>query len=171
MKSVGHCIYLYIHMFLTQVCDALNRAKMQYAIVGGFAVALHGAVRGTVDLDLVISLDEGSFLKTEEVLSRLGLKSKLPVSAKEVFRFRKEYINNRNLIAWSFYDPAKPANQLDIIITHDSKKMRPKVFTIEGVKVRVASVEDLIAMKRSAGRKQDLEDIKALEELAKNAKK
>jgi hypothetical protein len=40
-------------MFILKVVKALNAYKVHYAVVGGYAVALHGAVRGTVDLDFL----------------------------------------------------------------------------------------------------------------------
>jgi len=96
-------------MFLFRVCDALSAAGVPFAIAGGYAVALHGAVRGTVDVDLVIRLDESSFTRAEQALMTLGLQPRLPVTAAEVFRFREEYIRNRNLLAWSFVNPSNPA--------------------------------------------------------------
>ncbi|MBY0470220.1 hypothetical protein K2X30_03565 [bacterium] len=154
-------------MFILQVCGALNKAKIGYAIVGGYAVALHGAVRGTVDLDIVLDLSEKDYVASEKVFTGLGLQCRLPVSAKQVFRFRQEYIENRNLVAWSFFDPIRPANQMDVIITHDQSKMKVEILTIQGVKVRVASIPDLIKMKKDANRPQDLEDIAALRKLQK----
>ena len=110
-------------MFFGNVIRALNQHRVQYRLVGGYAVALHGAVRGTVDIDFVISLDQGSYRKTEKALNSIGLKSRLPISADEVFNFREEYIKNRNLIAWSFVNPENPLEIVDIIITEDAKKM------------------------------------------------
>lgn len=41
-------------MFIHDVCSTLDSEKIPYAIVGGYAVALHGAVRGTIDIDIAI---------------------------------------------------------------------------------------------------------------------
>lgn len=46
---------------------------MNYALVGGYAVALHGAVRATADVDLVIEFKEDSFAQAEAALLSLGL--------------------------------------------------------------------------------------------------
>ncbi|MGK5086110.1 hypothetical protein WDW86_00995 [Bdellovibrionota bacterium FG-2] len=149
-------------MLIIALCKALQAEKIQYSIVGGYAVALHGAVRGTVDLDLVLALNEETFIKAESIFLALGLVPRLPVNAKEVFNFRDEYIQKRNLIAWSFYNPLKPVQQLDIIITEDAAKMRTKTMMIHGTPIIVASIDDLIAMKTRSARPQDLEDVKAL---------
>jgi len=39
---------------LATVCDLLNAAGVKYVVVGGFAVALHGVVRATKDIDILI---------------------------------------------------------------------------------------------------------------------
>lgn len=150
-------------MFYLKVFEALK--DVEYAVVGGFALTLHGAVRGTVDLDVVISFKKSEFLKVEAALRSVGLTPRLPVTADEVFSFREEYIKKRNLIAWSFINVSRPSEIVDVILTHDQSKMRSVVKTSQGTKIRVASIPDLIKMKRAAGRPQDLEDIKMLEAL------
>ena len=152
--------------FLARVCSALESAGVRYALVGGFAVALHGAVRGTVDVDVILAWDARSLRAAEEALKGIGLVSRLPITADEVFQFRDEYIRNRNLIAWNFYNPKDLTEQLDIVISTDLKGKRvEKIRTGEGT-MRVLARKDLIAMKRASGRPQDLADIAALEELS-----
>lgn len=150
-------------MLLQRLALALNKAKIKYALLGGYAVSLQGAVRGTVDVDLCIALTEESFVKTEVLLKKLELLPRLPVTAKEVFQFRKEYIEKRNLIAWSFYNPKSPSEVVDIIITEDAQKMKLDKFFIQNTPVFVASKKDLIRMKKACGRPQDLLDVEALE--------
>jgi len=152
-------------MLLLRVTQALDRARVPYALVGGFAVALHGAVRGTVDVDLVIRLRETDFRRTEKGLNALGLQSRLPVTASEVFRFRKEYVRNRNLRAWTFVNPSLSSEIVDVILTEDLADMDIMKLTIQNQIVRVASVQDLIRMKQGTGRAQDREDVKALKRL------
>ncbi len=154
-----------LRMLIERVIDSLTRYKVQYALVGGYAVALHGAVRGTVDIDLVIALNQRSFRQTEKALSGIGLQSKLPISADDVFNFREEYIEQRNLTAWSFINPDNPLEIVDIIITEDAKQMRSVVKTFNDTKIKIVAIDDLIKMKKKSGRKQDIEDIKALGKL------
>jgi hypothetical protein len=144
---------------------ALQEHKVKYAITGGYAVALHGAVRGTVDVDLVLAFSEENFLAAEKAFQSLGLWPRLPVTGADVFKFRQEYIDNRNMIAWSFVNPKNPAELVDIIITHDLKIMQTTKILSGRHALPVVSVGDLIVMKRAAGRPQDLEDIGALERL------
>jgi len=96
---------------------------------------------------------------------RFWLAAALPITADEVFRFRDEYIRNRNLIAWNFYNPRDLTEQLDIVISTDLKgKKVQRIETVDGP-LQVLAREDLIEMKRASGRPQDLADIAALEKL------
>jgi len=151
--------------FLARIAAALDAAGVRYALVGGYAVALHGAVRGTVDVDIILAWNARSLRSAEQALHGLGLVSRLPITADEVFRFREEYMRNRNLLAWNFYNPKDLTEQLDVVITTDLKGKKVKsVRTADGT-VRLLSRADLIAMKRASGRPQDLADVAALERI------
>ena len=148
-----------------RICAAMRDAGVSYAVVGGYAVALHGAVRGTVDIDLVLSWTERTLNQAEAALNGIGLVSALPVSAREVYAFRDEYVENRNLIVWKFHHPDDPLEQVDIIINYDLTGKRTRRMELASGPVEVLSITDLIAMKRESGRPQDIEDIRALEKL------
>jgi hypothetical protein len=152
-------------MFLLQLIEALDNNRIRYALVGGYAVALHGVVRGTVDVDLAIRINKGEFRKTEKALNGIGLKSLLPVTADDVFTYREEYIRNRNMKAWSFVNPDKAGEVVDILITEDASDLKTVTKTIASRKVKVAAIPELIRMKTGTGRPQDDVDIKALKEL------
>ena len=154
-------------MFLARLARCLDERKIPYALVGGFAVALHGAVRGTVDIDLVIQFLQDDFIRIEGALLDLGLEPRLPVHGAQVFSFRKEFVENRNLIAWNFYNPKKPSEQVDIILTQNLKMIKVVKIPFGVIELKVASIPDLIKMKQLAGRPQDLADIVALKELQK----
>lgn len=153
-------------MFIHDVCGALEKAGVSYAIVGGYAVALHGAVRGTVDVDVAIHWSLKNLQNTEKALKEMGLVSLIPIDSTSLFNFKEEYIKNRNLIAWNFYNPSNPLNQVDIIINYDLKsKSHTKTIKTTHGQIRILSLKDLIKMKKESGRPQDLEDVKALEGL------
>ena len=149
-------------MFLLRVTGALSEARVPYALVGGYAVAFHGAVRGTVDIDIVLRFSERDFRRAESALAGLSLRSRLPVTGSEIFRFRREYIRSRNLTAWSFVNPAHPSEIVDVVLTHDLARMKIKRIRVQGRIVKIASIDDLIRMKAGSRRAQDIEDVKAL---------
>lgn len=157
-------------MLLLKVAQAFDKAKLDYCLVGGMAVVLQGIARGTVDIDLVINLSLNDFQLAEKTLSYLGFQSRLPIDAKMTFQFRQEYIEKRNLIAWSFYNPKSPIDVVDILITENCKKIKTNLISVTGYKIKVASIPDLIRMKSKTGRPQDAEDVKMLKELLKDEK-
>jgi len=152
-------------MFIKKVTDALNKANITYALVGGYAVALHGVIRGTVDLDFVIALEQNQFELLEKSMQSIGLKPRLPITAQEVFQFREEYIEKRNLVAWSFINEMNPLEVIDIIITHDANLMKTETLSVDGMAIQIVTKQELIKMKKKSGRPQDLEDVRALEKL------
>lgn len=151
-------------MFLYQIIDRFNHHGVRYAVVGGYALALHGIVRATVDVDLVLNLRLKDFELAEQALGTLGLQSRLPIRAQDVIKMRQEYIDNRNLLAWSFVDYKDPSKQVDILINRDLKDIEVETISIGGRKIRVASLKELLKMKTEAGRPQDLVDSEKIRE-------
>lgn len=149
-------------MFFLRVIDALEKANVRYAVAGGYALSLHGVVRGTVDIDIVIRTDRSEYRMTQDALATIGLRPKLPIDAEEVFNFREEYIRNRNLIAWSFCNPDFPSEIVDVVITHDLSNMRTITVPFRGRNICLLSMDELIAMKKGSPRPQDAEDARAL---------
>lgn len=152
-------------MFVLRVIDALEAARVPHALAGGYAVALHGAVRGTVDVDLVLSLREGPLDRARRALESLGLSSRLPLTAGEVAHFRQEYVERRNLLAWSFVNPEQPSEIVDLLLTYDLKELKTTRIAVDGRRIRVVSLADMIRMKKASGRPQDLADIDALQRI------
>ena len=158
-------VYTDCMLFIEKVCQALADHDVRYALVGGHAVALHGAVRGTVDVDIVVDWSLKSLQRAEAALHGLGLVSHLPISAEDVFNYRDEYVDNRNLAAWNFHHPEDVSQQVDIIIVCDLKgKRRSKIRTASG-QLYLLSLRDLVDMKKASARPQDLADVDALERL------
>jgi hypothetical protein len=152
---------------LFRLVDAFKKNDIKYALVGGYAVALHGVLRGTVDIDLLTHLRAAELEKMEKALRSLGLQSRIPVTAKEVAAFRKEYVERRNLIAWSFVNPKNPAEVVDILLTHDLSEVETTIKAVQSRRIFICQIDDLIRLKKEAGREQDLIDIKALQEIKK----
>ncbi len=154
-----------------RVIDALNSAHVRYVIVGGFAAFLHGSRRVTVDLDIVVDLQEAEARKAVQALLSLGLQSRLPV---DPFLFanateRKRWADEKNMLVFTMFDPTNPGFVVDMFVDSpigfDQLNMRANEVEIEQRKVRVCSIDDLIEMKKKAGRPQDITDIEALKRI------
>lgn len=152
-------------MFLIKLCEKLNSEKISYAITGGWAVALHKIPRTTFDVDVVIRLSSNNLEKIEQALKDLNLVSRLPLDSQSIFKFREEYINNKNLIAWSFHNPIRPSDIVDIIITDDLNEYDYEYIDVAKTRIPILTIKSLIKSKEKSKRPQDLEDIKWLKKM------
>ena len=69
------------------------------------------------------------------------------------------------LKTWSSENPRNPLEVADILITEDARKISTVNKRAFGMSVKIAAIVDLIAIKKKAGRAQDLEDNKVLRKL------
>lgn len=157
-------------MLILDVTQAFESNKLPYVVVGGYALALHGIVRATVDVDLVVSLKEEHLVKAEALLNALALQSRIPVRAKDIAQFHEEYRKNRNMIAWSFVDFKDPSRQVDLLVYPPLGKLKVQTVSVYGKKLKVASIKSLLEMKKLANRPEDQLDIAKLEEAIENEK-
>lgn len=155
---------------LTTILRALSQAEVDFVIVGGVAVVVHGHARMTADLDLVIALDEANVTRAVATLEALGMSPRLPVpgSAFADAQQRQRWVKDRGLTVFTMLDPDDPLRVVDLFadppIPYEALADRADRRVVAGVEVPVASIDDLIEMKRQAGRAIDLDDIRALED-------
>ncbi len=132
----------------------LNSRRVEYLVVGGYAVGFHGSPRATGDLDIWVAATEENAQKLEEVLREFGFD--LSELSKELF-LEKDRVVRMGV----------PPIRIEIL-TSISGVHFPQCYTsrqtaeIEGMKVDFISLEDLKANKRAAGRHQDLSDLERL---------
>lgn len=151
-------------MLFYELIDKFNEKNLEYAVVGGYALALHGIVRATMNVDFVLHLRLPDYQLVESSLAELGLQSRHPLSAEDIIKMRLEYIERRNLLAWSFVDYKNPTRQVDILLTKDLRKIKVEIISVAGRKVSVASLSELLKMKSETGRPQDLIDVQLIQE-------
>lgn len=149
--------------------NALNTGGVRYVVVGGLAAVLHGFARLTADVDLIVDLEPVEAERAVRVLSELGLRPRAPV---EAFHFadraiRESWVRDKGMRVFSMWDPAQPMREVDLFVEHPINFLevyeRSELIAVGKTQIRVASIEDLIALKRLAGRPQDAIDIEALE--------
>jgi hypothetical protein len=151
---------------------ALQAANVRYIVVGGVAVVLHGSPRFTADLDLVIALEDENVRLALGALERLGYRPRAPVPAQQFAdpETRRSWIEDKGLTVFSLWSPDHPATEIDIFVEEpfpfDDAYARAVQADLGTSTVTVASIPDLIVLKRRAGRPKDLADISALEALS-----
>jgi predicted nucleotidyltransferase len=153
------------------VFAALNTAGVRYVIVGGVAVVLHGHPRLTADVDLVLDLEPNAARRAMQALIGIGLKARVPVDplAFSDPRQREIWISEKNMQVFTLFSSINPLLAVDIFVQYpipfEQLWAHSESFDLEGVSIRAACLEDLIAMKRAVLRPQDKLDIEALEAL------
>ena len=156
-----------------EIFSAFNQRKIKYLITGGVAVVLYGVLRTTADLDLIVDLEKKNLEKIWETLLELGYVPRIPIK-KEEFNLEnlKKWMREKNLKAFSFYHKKEPFKVVDLVLELNFEKLykRKKIFKIDHLKVPVVSLDDLIKLKKKAGRKEDILDIERLKEIKKYGK-
>jgi predicted nucleotidyltransferase len=149
----------------------LSRAGVRFIVVGGVAVVLHGFLRLTADLDLVLDLDEENVLRAMNALESAGFVPRAPVKLSDfaTAEVRRRWIDEKNLQVFSLWSSDRPGFEVDLFVEEpfdfNEAWSSAEAIVVQGAEVRIVSIDHLIAMKRTAGRPHDLEDIAALETL------
>ena len=143
----------------------LNEAGVRYVVIGAFAGRLLGSPTMTRDLDICYARDRGNVEALAAVLR--GLHARLRGVDQEV----PFQLDARSLAAGDSFTFVTDAGDLDILGTPDGTTgfddlAKTAVRTdLDGLVVLVTSIDDLIRMKRAAGRPKDLIEIEMLSAL------
>ncbi|MFH1362433.1 MAG: DUF6036 family nucleotidyltransferase [bacterium] len=149
----------------------LEKEGVQYLLIGGTAVILHGVPRTTADVDLMLNMERNNLLKMVKAMKKLGYQPKVPVNPEELADAdkRKQWQEEKNMIVFSFVHPDDPFMTIDVMLNSpldfQESFNRRKVVIKWGATVALASIEDIIKLKEIAGRKQDLSDITLLQQI------
>ncbi|HEU4730993.1 MAG TPA: nucleotidyltransferase [Kofleriaceae bacterium] len=132
--------------------ELLNRHQVRYLVVGGFAVAVHGAPRYTKDLDLWLEVSRENADRIVAVLDEFGFAS-LGLQADDFL--------DPDVVVQLGYEP----NRVDFLTKLTGVEFAEayparSTITINGIEVPVIGRASLIANKRALGRPHDLEDAK-----------
>ena len=137
---------------------ALNEKDVEYILVGGYAVILHGYHRTTGDLDIWINPTRENYQKMKSAFYAFGL----PINAIAI----KDFLNTASFEVFTF---GRPPVSIDIM-THVKGLTFGKAFEssiineTQGFKIRLIGYQDLIEAKKSSRRYRDLNDIENLEQ-------
>jgi hypothetical protein len=138
--------------------NALNQSEVEYILVGGYSVILHGYSRNTGDLDLWVNRTRENYNKLTTAFYNFGM----PVFDMTEFNF----LNNSQFNVFSF---GKPPVSIDIMtevkgLSFDTAYQASNIIKIENLSVRLINLNDLLKAKKSSGRPKDLDDIENLSE-------
>ena len=135
---------------------ALTDGKVDFVVIGGAAGQLMGSPVVTYDLDVCYARDDDNLQRLATVLTNLGAVLR---GAPQGLSFRLDARTLRNGDSFTF---VTTSGDLDILGTpagtqgYDDLVRSANQYEVDGMIVRVASLDDLIRMKRAAGRTKDL---------------
>ncbi len=138
---------------VVDVCATLNAEGAKYLVIGGVACILHGYVRATVDLDILIEKKRENVTRVLAALGKTG------------YGFAKEWTADQVLakpITIIGDDPAVDLFLVAWTVKYEQAVSHAWIAEVEGVSIPVIGLDDLIATKRT-GRALDAVDIEALE--------
>lgn len=150
------------------IFQALEDAGVRYVAVGGVAVVLQGHARLTTNLDLTVDLAPEPAARAIETFIGIGFEPRLPVdpSGFADAATRQAWINDKGMTVFSLWDRADPTRSVDLFVAEpipfEELWARSEVVALEGTQAQIASISDLIAMKKLSNRPLDLDDIEAL---------
>ena len=133
----------------------LNRNKVEYLVVGGYAVAFHGYPRYTGDIDIWINSSKDNAERLVKAIDEFGFDAE-PL---KILDFEQEVIA---------FHLGTPPVRIDIMnriagVKFSECYSRKLELEIEGMPINYIAFQDLITNKKASGRYKDLSDIENLQ--------
>lgn len=133
---------------------SLNDNGVQYLVIGGYAVAVHGHPRYTKDLDIWIQMSPENAGRLVKAIREFGFES--------LGLTEKDFMTPDQVIQLGF-----PPNRIDLIVQADGIEFDAcypsrMEIDIEEVRVNFIDLENLKKNKKASGRYQDLADLENL---------
>ena len=133
--------------------ELLNKNKVRYLIIGGYAVVYHGYVRSTNDIDIWVDIGDANIKRLIAALDEFGF---------SVLKFKKTDFLPNQIIQLGY-----PPNRVDIItspagVSFDECYASREQVDLDRTTVSFIDLENLLRSKRAAGRTRDLADIEEL---------
>ncbi len=153
--------------------SALKEYEVQYLLIGGLAMNLHGVPRITGHLDLFVDLESENMKMFLNAVTSLDCRPK-PLVDLDILVCpvkRSALVEEKNMKVCTFVSISAPSMEIDIQLaptidfmeTHKRKKEVP--FGEE--KIPVLSLDDMIRWKSGSKRRQDIYDVEALKAVRK----
>lgn len=138
---------------LLALCRALNREEVRYVLIGGFAVILHGFVRATKDIDLLVDSSPENVRRLKRAMAALPDNAISMIEDDEIEKYTVVRIADEVVV-----DLLKDACGVDYA---RASAGGVEIKTVEGVPIRFASKELLIQTKQTV-RPSDAADVQFL---------
>jgi predicted nucleotidyltransferase len=145
-----------------EILRTLLDARVRFVLIGGLASQVHGSPSLTGDVDICFALDDDDLERLSDALASMAAVRRGLVEGVQA------PIDQRALRAGDVFTLSTRFGDLDLLAHPDPhldfERLAGRSISVEilGVRVRVAGLDDLIAMKRAAGRPKDLIELEIL---------
>lgn len=132
----------------------LSFKRIEYLLIGGYAVGYYGYPRATADMDIWIAVSKENAKKMTEAIKDFGMTT--PDLKESIFLEPGRMIRMGN-----------PPIRIEVLtevsgVNFKQCYARRKEIKIDGIKVKIISFEDLVKNKKASGRHKDLNDVENL---------
>jgi hypothetical protein len=144
-----------------RILACLREHGVEFVVIGGLAAIAHGSRRMTRDIDVVVRPEDENLRRLEAALAALDAVALIGDGRERAI----EPADLATIALGTTLHTNSPAGRLDIVgapaggAPFEALWRRGEFVSVDGVGVRIAGLDDLIAMKRAAGRPLDLQDI------------
>jgi hypothetical protein len=163
-------------MKTADLLQSLSDEQVQYVLVGGLAVQLHGFMRFTFNIDLVLAMIDENLVRFIAVAKRYGLVPAIPVpidslrNASQIDPSQIDQVHReKGMLAFALREPHIGGSVVDILVRpevpFDTLMTNAVAGELFARKVWIASIDDLLTMERIANRPKDQLDVAALEKI------
>lgn len=145
-----------------RVLRTLDEFGVRFVVIGGIAASAHGSASITQDLDVCYARDPGNLSRLADALRHLDARLR---GAPDDLPFR---LDAKTLQMGDAFTFSTSAGALDCLGTpagvsgFDELDRNAVAYDLDGLTVRIASLADLMRMKRAAGRPKDLIELENL---------
>ena len=135
--------------------QALNEQQVEYVLVGGMAVILHGYVRSTGDMDIWVNKTKFNYQKLVKAYMQFGL---------PLFDMTESAFLSDQYDVWSIGAPPVKIEVMTAVkgLNFNETFETAQVYEERGLRIRFINVDHLIKAKKASGRFRDLDDIEQL---------
>lgn len=148
---------------LRLLLERLGQADVRYVLVGGLAVNAWGYLRATRDVDLVPDPEAENLERLDSVLRDLGGRVEVAGRLLDPTAIKTFLGSGDRALVVTDFGQVDVLQGLPQVPPYSSLDVRAKTVEIDGLEVRVCSLEDLLQMKRASDRPRDRDDLEALE--------
>ena len=158
-------------MKMFDLLKMLAESEVDFVLVGGLAVALRGYSRFTVDVDVALAMDAENLARFIRAAKRAGLQPSIPVPIEALADPDQieRWCHEKGMLAFSLRTAEVRPLVLDVLVKpavpYEELRRQATLLDVGDLKVAVAAIDHLIAMKTGTGRSKDQIDIEELRKI------